>query len=450
VAVSGLQKKAVRNRLKEDGSPKKSIAFFHPPCNAGGGGEKVLWCMIDALFKQDPRNNLEIVIYSGEIVPDIEILKKAEDRFNVKFGNRAPKFIQLTRTQWIKPMRAFTILGQILGTMYLAFEAMYKYQPDIFIDSVGLAFSFRIVKKLLPKCKVVAYVHYPFISMDMLDAVGKRGESFNNSSRIADSPILSRIKYFYYQRLIYEYGQMSKFCDYVWANSTWTRDQMERVWPSFKGNISRLYPPCSTTNFSKLKMDRKENIMMSFAQFRPEKHHKLQLDIFKKVLVKRPDTDLRFYIVGSVRGAEDEDLLKDLKKYADQIDVANRVTFFKNLSYDELLKKFEVCSIGIHTMNAEHFGIAIVEMMAAGLLTIAHNSAGPKYDIIKEREEPVGFLAQSADDYVNAVCVGIDTEKQGYVKAIVERARNDVNKFSDEEFKKNFVDQLFNYLSFPL
>lgn len=33
-------------------------------------------------------------------------------------------------------------------------------------------------------------------------------------------------------------------------------------------------------------------------------------------------------------------------------------------------------------MNSEHFGITVVEMMAAGLLTIAHNSAGPKEDII--------------------------------------------------------------------
>lgn len=33
-------------------------------------------------------------------------------------------------------------------------------------------------------------------------------------------------------------------------------------------------------------------------------------------------------------------------------------------------------------MEAEHFGIAIVEMMSAGLITIAHNSAGPQMDTI--------------------------------------------------------------------
>ncbi|KAJ2216682.1 hypothetical protein EV179_001221 [Coemansia sp. RSA 487] len=38
--------------------------------------------------------------------------------------------------------------------------------------------------------------------------------------------------------------------------------------------------------------------------------------------------------------------------------------------------------IGSHTMRDEHFGINIVETMVAGLLTIAHDAAGPKPDII--------------------------------------------------------------------
>jgi alpha-1,2-mannosyltransferase len=30
----------------------------------------------------------------------------------------------------------------------------------------------------------------------------------------------------------------------------------------------------------------------------------------------------------------------------------------------------------------EHFGIGVVEMLAAGLVTVAHDSAGPKMDIV--------------------------------------------------------------------
>lgn len=34
-------------RRARDGRP--AVAFFHPYCNAGGGGERVLWCAIRAL-----------------------------------------------------------------------------------------------------------------------------------------------------------------------------------------------------------------------------------------------------------------------------------------------------------------------------------------------------------------------------------------------------------------
>jgi alpha-1,2-mannosyltransferase len=42
-------------------------------------------------------------------------------------------------------------------------------------------------------------------------------------------------------------------------------------------------------------------------------------------------------------------------------------------------------------MEAEHFGISIVEMLAAGLIVVAHNSAGPRFDIIKEER----YLAEN-------------------------------------------------------
>ena len=51
--------------------------------------------------------------------------------------------------------------------------------------------------------------------------------------------------------------------------------------------------------------------------------------------------------------------------------------------------------VGLHTMKQEHFGISIVEMMAAGMLTIAHKSGGPLKDILGSTEEMVGYLVDS-------------------------------------------------------
>lgn len=64
-----------------------------------------------------------------------------------------------------------------------------------------------------------------------------------------------------------------------------------------------------------------------------------------------------------------------------------------NKSRDDILKLFGKSKVAIHTMKEEHFGISIVEMMSSGLITIAHDSAGPKMDIIGGSAQPVGYLA---------------------------------------------------------
>ena len=98
-------------------------------------------------------------------------------------------------------------------------------------------------------------------------------------------------------------------------------------------------------------------------------------------------------------------MLEELKREVKEKNLENYIEFIKNPPFSELIKIFKSCSIGIHTMMAEHFGIAVVEMLAAGLIVIAHNSAGPKMDIIKNNE--VGFLCDTEDDYVEALIKSI-------------------------------------------
>lgn len=47
--------------------------------------------------------------------------------------------------------------------------------------------------------------------------------------------------------------------------------------------------------------------------------------------------------------------------------------------------------VGLHTMWNEHFGIGVVEYMAAGLIPVAHKSGGPLMDIVTEyNNKPTG------------------------------------------------------------
>lgn len=57
----------------------------------------------------------------------------------------------------------------------------------------------------------------------------------------------------------------------------------------------------------------------------------------------------------------------------------DNVEFKVNIPYPELVSEMQRGMIGLHTMWNEHFGISVVECMAAGLIMIAHASGGPRY-----------------------------------------------------------------------
>lgn len=55
-----------------------------------------------------------------------------------------------------------TLIGQSLGSVWLGMEALKIIVPDVYIDTMGYAFTFPLFK-LLAGCSVGAYVHYPTI-----------------------------------------------------------------------------------------------------------------------------------------------------------------------------------------------------------------------------------------------------------------------------------------------
>ena len=179
------------------------VGFFHPYCNAGGGGERVLWEAIKALqnrfscfFKnifelaykikvtRNPfrYNHVRCVVYSGDIsdIARETILERVKNRFNITLPRTDSLSICFIPLQTIKLIEAstyprFTLIGQSLGSIFLSFEALFKLIPDVYFDSMGYAFTYPIFKYLANR-PVACYVHYPTISTDMLQVV--KNQSF--------------------------------------------------------------------------------------------------------------------------------------------------------------------------------------------------------------------------------------------------------------------------------
>lgn len=68
-------------------------------------------------------------------------------------------------------------------------------------------------------------------------------------------------------------------------------------------------------------------------------------------------------IIGSCRNEEDEVLLNELQALVQKENLQDNITFKKNPTYNELVGYLTSAMIGLHTMEYEHFGIALVEMM---------------------------------------------------------------------------------------
>jgi alpha-1,2-mannosyltransferase len=172
-------------------------------------------------------------------------------------------------------------------------------------------------------------------------------------------------------------------------------------------------------------------------QFRPEKDHSLQLRSFKLLKSKSKDfDDVRLAIVGSCRDEGDRMRVEKLQKEAADLGISDSVNFHLNVSFLELQQFLGKASVGLHTMWNEHFGIGVVEMQAAGLVTVAHASGGPESDIIIKQ---TGFLAATDEEYANHMETVFTKANDGAMLKVRQAGRKAASRFSDEVFHESFM-----------
>ncbi|PAV74669.1 hypothetical protein WR25_20237 [Diploscapter pachys] len=430
-----------------------TVGFFHPYCNAGGGGERVLWCAIRTMQKKWP--DYHYVVFSGDRdASKEEILMKARQRFGIELEPNNIDFVKLRLRRLVEAdlYPRFTMICQTLAGGILALEALWKFNPEIMIDSMGYPLSLPTFK-LLGGSRVAAYVHYPTISVDMIDLVERREATYNNKDIIAQSNILSILKLNYYRAFAFIYRLAGKCADAVMVNGSWTLNHISSIWR--RSDASVVFPPCDVSTFLAIQQTAEDSLesskivkLISIGQIRPEKDHKLQLqvlhDITKWLQEKKPDTSAQLTIAGGCRNAEDKQRVQQLQDYASELGIADNVKWSLNVPYEELLAEFSDSLISIHTMWNEHFGISVVEGMAAGAIMLAHDSGGPQMDIVlpeKGSKQSVGYLAANREEYVHAIrnILGHTRQERDRIRAA---ARKAVGRFSEEQFDKKWIEAI--------
>ncbi|GAA5886702.1 hypothetical protein JCM6882_005863 [Rhodosporidiobolus microsporus] len=458
-----------------DGPTRRIVGFFHPYCNAGGGGERVLWAALACMQREE--KDAVFVVYTGDVgdkgekgrVSKDEILDKVANRFGIRLSPSTLHFVPLRKRFLVEDSTwpRFTLIGQSLGSVVLAYEGLGGREgvvPDVWIDTMGYAFAYPLVRYLC-RIPVGSYTHYPTISTDMLQRVRLRQAGHTNPSHVARSWVLSSLKLLYYSLFASAYSWSLARADVVMVNSTWTKRHIDTLLGSSSANVDEedpvsasspsstadaatskssakselrqrrapeastapsststltssapaprrrrsrpltattVYPPCDTSSLSSLPLSTAQRTssnnerritLFSLAQFRPEKEHPTQLRALARLFEAHPEWKGRVRLVcaGSVRGREDERRVERLRVLAGEMGLVvggageegeADVTFEVNSPWERLVELMGSASVGLHTMVDEHFGIGVVEFQAAGLIPLAHASAGPLLDIV--------------------------------------------------------------------
>lgn len=283
----------------------------------------------------------------------------------------------------------FTLILQSLAAIPVAAEALYRYPPSLLIDTAGHPFLAFLTAALSPPLPVAAYVHYPVISTDMLAVVASRTPQYNNASAVARSAVASRVKLVYYRRFAAAYAAAGARTAVAMTNSSWTAAHVRAIWA--RGPVptptTTVYPPCELGPLLALPLRRpRRPLMASVGQYRPEKRHGLQLEVLaalRRGFPSHPPADVKLIMVGGASTPADHGRVATLRERAAALGLGDDALDIRvNVGRDEVVGVLGGVGLVLHTMVDEHFGIGVVEAMAAGAVVVAHDSGGVATDIL--------------------------------------------------------------------
>ncbi len=131
-----------------------------------------------------------------------------------------------------------------------------------------------------------------------------------------------------------------------------------------------LFPPVPG-QFPQVPWGARDEAVVCIGRFSGEKRQLEAVEIVSGV--RAAGFDLKLHLVGSVDDpVYAEKLFSAQRRYPDWLQIHS------DLPRDRMLEFVARQRYGLHTMEKEHFGIAVAELQRCGCLTLAHDSGGPR------------------------------------------------------------------------
>ena len=260
-------------------------------------------------------------------------------------------------------------------------------------------------------------------------------EDINNPKNCKTKSQFSRKKE-YFEILKYGYWNLMRNSTVI-TNSEFSRRAIVNAFGL--DNIYILSPPIDSETFRNVELmangdDERNDIILVISRIAP--HKKIENAIKLAKILKDNNVGKGMKIVGNLYYYF-FDYYSELKQMVLDLGLTDYITFEINASLDKLLSIMRESRVYFHPMVGEHFGMAVLEAIAAGLIPVVPNEGGLTEFVPQEYQ--FNTIEQAAEIIMYVFNHLPKTERI--------KISDDINKFSNSHYIEGFQTILNELLS---
>ena len=356
------------------------IGIIHGFVGGGGGTEKTLYAIIDALTEGGHQVTLYTISKPSIKIPGIKIISTLPFHLPV-FG---------------------------LYQRYMESKLIVKAKDeDLIIQASG-----GLVLPEKKDQKVIIYCHHDFQNETKKDITKYKGA------------------WSWYYKPYYILSQ--KFVNHIHdenilfiSNSKFIQDSIKQ---KFSKNSVVIYPPVELELF---KSDiKKENSVITVSRYSQEKNLEFAIDAFQ-------DIDIKYTLIGNTK-------TKVNKLYYEKIlsrinDIPSKISLLKNVERSKVVENLQRSKVYFHA-SPETFGISVVEGIAAGCVPIVPDNSAHKETVPIDE---IRYKPNNKKDVQEKIKKAIAGDYDNLIKPLQDSLKNyDKKTFKDDLL--NFIENSRN------
>lgn len=387
--------------------------IIYPDFNPCGGGERLALATIQAISEMGL--DLDITTYTQ---PDLSKLENA-------YGK--------SLTSVMRKVRKVNVVSSF--DEHNIKRSIRRERYDININThVDLLPYYQ---DYFSKKNAVAYCHFPMAkqyiesrNLQYLKRDLRIIKDQEQENTLSNNDTGSRNKEKYFQMVKYFYDNLMKNSTVI-TNSEFSRKAIFEAFDNDEiDEVQVLSPPVDVDTFRRVLLSsptnkREDDIILVVSRI--DKQKKIENAIRLAKLLKQNNIGSGMKIIGNIDYKYDLNYYLSLNQMVIDFDLEDYVTLETDVCLNNILSIMREAKVYFHPMIGEHFGISIVEAMAAGLVPIVPDVGGPTEFVPKK------YHFHTFEEAVKIISTAFNT-------AYTERVQisNSVSKFSISNYIEGF------------